>query len=192
MKPILALVFGVSLASVAWSQSIPLAELVGPNNLIRDQVYGVSVTYPPGWQVRGASRWGKNNKENTVMFQAIWPLESRPSLYYQPTSNFDKPAPGQEEAHFRYTAGTKAASRVRAGLGDYKNLEDTFTYLQINGRPAFRYVASFTQNGRKHFEYFTRVLGDQMMVMFFTMGPLEEMETIRREVDQMSATVQVP
>lgn len=80
----------------------------------------------------------------------------------------------------------------RARVPSDPSSANTFTYLQINGRPAFRYVASFTQNGRKHFEYFTRVLGDQMMVMFFTMGPLEEMETIRREVDQMSATVQVP
>jgi hypothetical protein len=192
MKSIRALLLGVSIAATAWSQSIPLAELVGPNNLIRDSVYGVAVTYPAGWEVRGASRWGKNNKENTISFRPIWPLESRPSLYYQPTSNFDKPAPGQEEAHFRYTAGTKAASRVQAGLSDYKNLEDTFTFLRINGRPAFRYVASFTQNGKKHFEYFTRVLGEQMMVMFFTMGPQEELDTIRREIDQMSATVQVP
>ena len=192
MKPILALVLGFTLVSTVWSQAIPLAELVGPNNLIRDPVFGVAVTYPTGWQVRGALRWGKNNMENTIAFQAIWPLQSRPSLYYQPTSNFDRPAPGQEEAHFRYTAGTKAASRVRGGLGDYRNLENTFTLLQINGRPAFRYVATFTQDGKKQFEYFTRVLGEQMMVMFFVMGPVEELESIRREVDDMSATVQVP
>lgn len=192
MKSILSLLLGVSLAAVAWSQSIPVAELVGPNNLFRDSTYGISATYPAGWEVRSGGRWGKNNQENTISFQPIWPLESRPSLYYQPTTNFDKPAPGQEEAHFRHTAGTKAASRVRSGLSDYKNLEDTFTFLQINGRPAFRYVASFTQNGKPQFEYFTRVLGERMMVMFFIMGPLEELPAIRREIDQMSATVQVP
>lgn len=192
MKPILALLLGVSLAASAWAQSIPVADLVGPHNLLRDSMYGISVTYPAGWEVRGGVRWGKNNQENTVSFRPIWPLESRPSLYYQPTSNFAKPAPGQEEAHFRYTAGTKAASRVQSGFSDYKNLEDTFTFLQINGRPAFRYVASFTQNGKPQFEYFTRVLGEQMMVMFFIMGPIEELPAIRREIDQMSATVQVP
>lgn len=192
MKTILAFLSGAALAATAWSQSIPLAELVGPNNLISDSRYGVTVTYPAGWEVRGGTRWGKNNQENTIAFRPIWPLESRPSLYYQPTSNFAAPAPGQEEAHFRYTAGTKAASRVQAGLSDYRNLEDTFTFLQINGRPAFRYGASFTQNGKPQFEYFTRVLGEKMMVMFFTMGPVEELEIIRREVDQMSATVQVP
>lgn len=183
---------GLALAAAAGAQSIPLAELVGPNNVIHDSRYGVSVTCPAGWEVRGGARWGKNNQENTISLRAIWPLESRPSLYYQPTSNFDRPAPGQEEAHFRHTAGTKAASRVQSGMPDYRNLEDTFTFLTINGRPAFRYVATFTQNGRKHFEYFTRVLGEQMMVMFFTMGPWEELDTIRRETDQMSATVQVP
>lgn len=192
MKLPRAFLLGLALAAPAWSQSIPLAELIGPNNVIRDPLYGVSVTYPAGWEVRGGARWGKNNKENTISLRPIWPLESRPSLYYQPTSNFDRPAPGQEEAHFRHTAGTKAASRVQAGLKDYRNLEDTFTSLTINGRPAFRYVATFTQNGKRHFEYFTRVLGEQMMVMFFTMGPWEELEPVRREIDQMSATVQVP
>lgn len=192
MNPFRACLLGLTLTLPAWSQSVPIAELVGPNNVIRDQVYGISVTYPAGWEVRGGMRWGKNNQENTISLRPIWPLESRPSLYYQPTSNFGRPAPGQEEAHFRYTAGTKAASRVQAGLGDYRNLEDTFTPLQINGRPAFRYVATFTQGGKKYFEYFTRVLGERMMVMFFTTGPWEELETIRRETDQMSATVQVP
>lgn len=187
-----ACLLAFALAAPARSQSIPLAELIGPNNAIRDPRYGVSVTYPAGWELRGGARWGKNNQENTLSFRAIWPLESRPSLYYQPTSNFEAPAPGQEEAHFRHTAGTKAASRVQAGLQDYRNLPETFTFLQINGRPAFRYVAKFTQNGKKHYEYFTRVLGEQMMVMFFTMGPWEELETIRREIDRMSATVQVP
>ncbi|MCX6950876.1 MAG: hypothetical protein NTV51_01620 [Verrucomicrobia bacterium] len=192
MKSIRALLLGISLAATAWSQAIPLTDLVGPNNLVRDPVYGISVTYPAGWELQGAQRWGKNDKENTLFFRPIWPLESRPSLYYQPRSNFDSPAPGQEEAHFRYTAGTKAASRVKGGMSDYKNLENTFTFTQINGRPAFRYVALFTRDGRQYFEYFTRILGQQMMVMFFTMGPIEELETIRRDIDQMSATVQVP
>lgn len=192
MKPILTLLLGLALSSAGWSQSIPLSELLGPQNQLRDPVYGVAVKYPAGWQVRGASRWGKNNAENTVMFQPTWPFESRPSLYYQPTTNFGRPAAGQEEAHFRYTAGTKAASRVQAGLRDYKNLENTFTFTQINGRPAFRYFAQFTREGKPQFEYFVRVIGEKMMVMFFTMGPITELEIMAREVDEMSATVLVP
>lgn len=191
MKSILAPVFALSLATIAWSQTIPLTELVGPNNSIRDSVYGISATYPAGWQVRQAQRWGKNNLENTIFLQAGWPLESRPSLYYQPRTNFDSPAPGKEEAHFLHTAGTKAASRV-SGLADYRNLSESFTFAPINGRPAFRYVANYTLNGKLHYEYFVRILGEKMMVMFFTQGPIAELDTLRREVDQMSSTVHVP
>ena len=180
------------LASAAWAQPIPPGDLVGANNSLRDPMYGISVTYPAGWQVRGAQRWGKNNKENTIMFQAIWPLEARPSLYYQPTSNFDKPAPNEVEAHFRRTAGTKAQQRVASGLKDYQNLENTFVFTTINGRPAFRYTASFTVQGRPHFEYFTRVLGDELMAMFFVQGPAEEIDAVRREIDQMAATIRLP
>jgi hypothetical protein len=179
-------------ASAAWGQSIPVAELVGPNNLLRDPVYGVSLTFPAGWEVRGGARWGKNNKENTIALKPIWPLESVPSVYYQPRSNFEAPEPGREEAHFRHTAATKAQQRISGGLTDYRNLEDTFTFTLINGRPAFRYVAKFTRNGKPHFEYFTRVLGDELMVMFFVQGPWEELDAIRQACDQMSATVQVP
>jgi hypothetical protein len=192
MKLFLAPVFALSLATIAWSQAILPSEFVGPNNSIRDSVYGVSATYPAGWQVRQAQRWGKNNMENTIFFQAGWPLESRPSLYYQPRTNFDSPAPGKEEAHFHYTAGTKAASRVSGGMSDYKNLRESFTFAPINGRPAFRYVANFTVNGKPHYEYFIRILGEKMMVMFFTQGPIAELDILRREVDQMSSTVQVP
>jgi hypothetical protein len=77
-------------------------------------------------------------------------------------------------------------------LRDYKNLEDTFESFQINGRPAFRYTASFTSGGKKYLEYFIRVLGRDMMAMFFVPGPVEEMDIVRREVDQMAATIQVP
>jgi hypothetical protein len=192
MKIIPTLLAFVACASAALAQSIPLDELVGPNNAIRDSKFGLSATYPAGWQVQTARRWGKNNLENTIMMQAIWPLTSRPSLYYQPTSNFDRPAPGAEAAHFHYTAGTKAAQRVNNGLKDYRNLADTFTLKTINGRPAFSYVATFTMQGVPHYEYFVRILGTDLIAMFFVQGPVEELETVRREIDQMAATVQLP
>jgi hypothetical protein len=191
MKLIFALLCALSLTATTWSQAIPRDELVGPNNSIRDSMYDISLTFPAGWEVRDAARWGKNNQENTIFFQPIWPLESRPSLYYQPVSNTDKSATESPEAYFRRTAAAKAASR-KAIIKDYQNLEDTFTFIEINGRPAFRYVASFTQGGKKYFEYFTRVMGEQMMVMFFTMGPEEELAAVQREIDQMSATLRAP
>jgi len=192
MKRTSILVGALLFAAVARAQPIPLSELVGANNSLKDSMYGISLTYPAGWEVRGAHRWGKNNRENTIMFQALWPLEARPSLYYQPTSNFDKPAKGEEEAHFKRTAGTKAQQRIASGMKDYQNLDDTFVFTTINGRPAFRYTARFTMRGRPHFEYFVRVLGDEMMAMFFVVASAEEIEAIRRDIDQMAATIRVP
>jgi len=179
--------------TAAWAQQLPLEQLLGENNSLRDPLYGISVNYPAGRQVRGAARRGKNNAESTVMFQPMWPLETRPNLYYQPLSNFDAPKrPEEVPAHFRYTAGTKAQQRVNGGLRDYRNDESTFEFLTINGRPAFRYRASFTMRGQPQFEYFVRVLGAELMAMFFVQGPAAEFEQVRREVDQMVATLQLP
>jgi hypothetical protein len=192
MKSIRALFAAVIVGCTAWAQPIPLEELLRPNNTLRDPVFGVAATYPKDWQVGDAARWGKNNLENTIFFVAAKPMKSRPSLYYQPRSNFDSPQPGQELAHFRYTAGTKEQQRIRSGLSDYRNVEDSFHFSKINGRPAFSYSAVFSRAGQTHFEYFTRVLGEKMMVMFFVQGPIEELDTMRRATDQMAATIQVP
>jgi hypothetical protein len=194
MKKTLALLAAFALATAARSQSIPLHELVGPNNVIRDPMYGISVTYPAGWEISGASRWGKNNQENTIGFKVIWPSEARPSLYYQTTTNFARPGPSAEEiaAHFKYTAGTKAQQRIGMGMSDYQNIESSFEQTTINGRPAFRYLATYSRAGKKYYEYFIRVLGDRLMAMFFVHIPAEELELVRREVDQMAATIQVP
>jgi hypothetical protein len=192
MKTIIGLICTLAFGATVWSQPIPKEELIGPNNSIRDAVYGISVTLPAGWEVRSAVRWGKNNKENTIFLKPMWPLVATPSLYYQPRSNFDSPAPDKVEAHFRYTAGTKAQQRINSGLSDYRNIEETFEPTQINGRPGFRYMASYTRNGKIYLEYFIRVLGDTMMAMFFVQAPADEMDIVRREVDQMAATIHVP
>jgi hypothetical protein len=189
MKPTYFLLL---LAAVSgFAQPAPQSQPADPANVVRDQEYGLKLTYPTGWQVRHSARWGKNQQENTFFFKPAWPFVSRPSVYYQPRSNFDSPAPGQEAAYFRYTAGTREAVRIAAGLREYKNREETYTLTQINGRPAFRYFARFTVNGQEHFEYFIRVLGEKMLVMFFTRGPLGERELMQEEVDRMSMTLQV-
>lgn len=192
MKTTLTFILLLTLGSIGRSQSIPMAELVGPNNTIRDPLYGITVQFPAGWEVRSAQRWGKNNQENTIFFSPLWPSEARPSLYYQTITNFDAPGPDAVEAHFRYTAGTKALQRINGGLADYKNLENTFELIQINGRPGFRYLATYTMGEKKFTEYFIRVLGDKLMAMFFIQAPSAEIETVRREVDQMASTILVP
>ena len=195
MKNVLALLAALALVTIARSQSIPLNELVGPNHVIRDSMYGISATYPAGWEVLGASRWGKNNQENTISFKAMWPSQAMPSLYYQTTTNFDRPGPSAKEvaAHFQYTAGTKAQQRINSGaFSGYQNLESSFQQTTINGRPAFRYLATYSRAGKQYYEYFIRVLGDQLMAMFFVQIPAEELDVVRGEVDQMAATIQVP
>jgi hypothetical protein len=79
-----------------------------------------------------------------------------------------------------------------AGFAGYQNLEDTFVFTTINGRPAFRYTARFTMRGQPHFEYFVRVLGDELTAMFFVMASSAEIDAIRRDIDQMAATIRVP
>lgn len=81
---------------------------------------------------------------------------------------------------------------MSSGLSDYRNIEDTFERIAINGRPAFRYTAAYTRQGQVYLEYFVRVLGEKTMAMFFIEAPADEMAGVRREVDQMAATIQMP
>src|SRR5687768_5399799 len=48
---------------------------------------GVSMTYPPGWVVRTAVRWGDRNRENTVMFTPGEEISLRPRMYYNMYAN---------------------------------------------------------------------------------------------------------
>jgi RNA polymerase sigma factor (sigma-70 family) len=45
---------------------IELSEVLGPNNSYRDDVFGISGTFPQGWSVREARRWGEQKHKNTV------------------------------------------------------------------------------------------------------------------------------
>lgn len=189
-RRLLTLVFAAAFASVAQAQRIPLKEILGPDNTFKDPVYGVSLSYPSGWEVRDAQRWGKDNKENTLFLAAVWPSESRPSVYWAPLN--EKPEPGKEEAYFRMVAERKAASRVASGMSDYANVAGSFEFFQIGGRPAMRYLARYTIRGKPVAEFFTRVLGEQTMVMLFVQMPPDELASLRPELDRMMATVRLP
>jgi hypothetical protein len=190
MRRILVIVGALSLAVAGMGHTIPLADLIGPGNLVRDPVYGVSVMCPAGWKVRGATRWGVDDAETTILFRPIWPLEVQPSLYYQ--AYREKPTAGHIEAHFRRTAALKAQQRINSGLRDYRNLEESFEFSTINGRPAFRYVASYSVEGRKYAEYYTRVAGETMIAMFFVQARETDLAAVRREFELVIKTVRVP
>ena len=174
-----------------------LGEVLQPNNLFHDVVFGVSVTYPAGWSVRNAQRWGDNNHENTVFFSPPRTSRAIPSMYYKlytvgaPPPD-GPPAPDATEAFFRATALTKEKLRTGNGLTDYRNVPESFEFTQINGHPALTYFAVFTQGNQVMTEHFIRILGEKGYAMFFTRGPLADVKAIMPQLNQMAATVQLP
>ena len=189
MRNTLLALLALALASVARSQAVDLKTVLGPNRSFHDSEFGVKLTYPAGWEIATGGRWGKNNGENTFRFQPIWPSPAVPSLYYQRFSP-DHPRPTDFEAYYRDAAERKAASRV--GLKEYRNLPETFSFRPIAGRPGCSYTASYVSGTRKMAEYFVRISGQTVQVMFFTQGPAEDIDTLRAEIDRMAETVQVP
>jgi hypothetical protein len=193
MKSSLLIAIAVALCSLGRSQPMPMKDVLGPNNSFNDALYGVSVTYPQGWVVRDAVRWGKNNGENTVFFAPPSPSAARPSMYYQMFSpSMPKPEAGKIEGYLRDIAVSKESSRIRGGLSDYKNVPESFAFKQVAGRPAASYFAVFTLGNQINKEYFIRIVGEKGYVMFFVQGAAEDVDAIRVAVDQMAETVKVP
>lgn len=96
-----------------------LDEVLKPNNLFHDAIFGVSATYPEGWKVRDAKRWDANNQQNTVFFEAP-NSQAIPSMYYQMYPE-GPPASANVEAYLREVAQKKEDSRSGNGKNDYKN-----------------------------------------------------------------------
>lgn len=168
-----------------------MKDVLGPNNTFKDPVVGVSLTYPSGWEMIGGTRWGPDYRENTFRFRPVWPSEAHPSLYYQ-SFRADNPRPADVNAWLREAAQKKEASR-QTGVPDYRNVSDSVSLRTIAGRPGLSYVATFTDGrNRKMAEYNLRIVGEKAYVMFFTMGPAEDIFAIRSEIDRMAETVQVP
>lgn len=181
-------------ASARGAAAAPLAQItldavLGPDNSFYDAPMGISATYPVGWKVTDAERWGENNRENTVHLSTGAPGPGV-SMYYQ---QYPKGYLQREEAPgwLQRVAQTKEASRI-ASSPDYKNVPNSFEFTEINGNPAMSYFAVFTRGGQTHTEYFVRVLGPTKYVMFSTSGPLEDVQKIMPQIKQMAGTVKVP
>ncbi len=170
---------------------LSLAQVLGPNNLYYDAVTGVSMTYPPGWTVRNAVRWGDRNRENTVMFSAAEATAFRPSMYYNMYADGAPPAVATED-FLRTSAQKKEQQRLASGVTDYKNDPDSFVFREIEGRPSLSYFATFTKNDQVMAEYFMRIVGQKGYVMFFVQGPAAEVQKHIPTVHQMGGTVRVP
>ena len=171
---------------------IPLHEVLQPGNRYFDARYGVAATYPDGWVVREAQRWGVNDGENTVFFDPPPGSEASPSMYYRKYGDgpaFDMTNP---EATLRDMARQKETSRSSSGENDYKNDPESFVFRTIDGHPSLSYFATYTNGGQVQAEYFLRILGDNGYVMFFTRGPARDVQTLIPAIFEMGSTVKPP
>src|SRR5690349_7772385 len=55
---------------------VPLKQVKGPNNTFHDPEYGVSLTYPAGWELARGFRWGPTNEQTTFPIHRL----RRPAL----------------------------------------------------------------------------------------------------------------
>ena len=170
---------------------IAVADVLGENNLYHDDAFGVSATYPEGWTIGSAHRWGVNNSENTVALVPANPTTAQPSMYYQMYPNGYPELEGSE-AYFRRVAQNKENTRVAGGMPDYKNLPGSFEFTEINGNPAVSYYAAYNRGDEVRAEFFVRILGKQGYVMFFVPGRMDDVQAIMPQLKQMAASVKVP
>jgi hypothetical protein len=98
------------------------------------------------------------------------------------------------EATLRDMARQKEASRSNSGESDYKNDPESFVFRTVHGKPSLSYFATYTNraNGEVHAEYFMRILGPTGYVMFFTRGPVKDVQTLIPAVFEMGGTVRPP
>ena len=168
-----------------------LKNALGPDNHYHDDLLGLSATFPQGWKVAAAKRWGTANHENTVWLQPEVATSARPSMYYKQYVE-TPPDRSTAETYLRDQAQQKEDFRIGNGLTDYKNVPESFSYYDINGSPALSYFATFTKGDEVMTEYFIRVLSPNGYVMFFTTGKLDDVKAVMPQVKQMASSLKGP
>ena len=181
----------VEAVNPAEAPQIVLENVLGPNNQYHDDLMGLSATFPEGWEVMKALRWGTNNHENTVFLKPDVPTSATPSMYYRLYVD-PPPAADMAETYLLTQAQQKEDARIASGRADYKNVPESFAYTDINGSPALSYFATFTQGDQVMTEYFIRVLTPKGYVLFFTTGQLEDVKAIIPQVKQMASSLKGP
>ncbi|MES2694399.1 MAG: APA family fibronectin-binding glycoprotein [Verrucomicrobiota bacterium] len=172
---------------------IDLTQALGPGNRYHDAAVGLSATFPEGWTVRSAIRWGEGHLQNTVFLKPDQASSAGPSMYYKPYTAEEAAAMSGtgSQALLQEQAQKKEASRV-AGTPDYKNVPDSFLFFEVNGSPAMTYFATFTRGDQVMTEHFIRVLGPKGYTMFFTSGKFEDVKAIMPQLKQTASTVKGP
>jgi hypothetical protein len=177
----------IALGTPAWSQSIPLGEIVGTDRAIRDPLYQVTARYPVGWVVRGVTRWG--DRETTIFLGE--PTQTGfASMYYRiplnPRLILDF------EWDLREAAKKKTQQRIEGGLADYGVVAGSFSFRLIGDLPALSYLARFTVGSTTYGEYFVRVLSGKGEAVFFLRAPIEQLEPLRIAFETMVESVRLP
>jgi Erythromycin esterase len=149
----------------------------------RDPEFDVSVKMPSGWKVSEAFRWG--NQETTGRLMGPGTSEAG-RLYFQmrPNPNVESELVGSPES--------KAAQRVQSGLKDYKIRSGSIERRTIGGRQALTCIGEFTREGIKMVEYLTWVRSEKANAQFFAMVPESEFDALRKRLDPIIATLQIP
>ncbi|MCX6954241.1 MAG: hypothetical protein NTV51_18985 [Verrucomicrobia bacterium] len=189
----LALIAGLLLSFVvAGAQTdIPLKQLKAPRNGISDAEHGVSLTYPSGWDVVRAFRWGDGNRKTTVVLRRSRPTEASVSLFYHEFGP-EVTRPPEIREWFRSSFHEKQATKKKE-LTDYQNDPDSLKFgTTAGGLPRCSYLATFSAGSRRMVEYYVRVAGEKTYAMFLTRGFLSEIEAMRADIDQMADTLKLP
>jgi hypothetical protein len=170
---------------------IPLRKIKAPNNSVNDGEYGVSMTYPTGWNVVRAFRWGQNNEKTTIVLQRTQRGSPVVSFFYQKFGG-EAQRPPEIRDWFRTSFHEKQAAKQKE-LPNYRNDPDSLTYeTTAGGLPKCSYIATFTKGSGRLVEYYVRVAGEKTYVMFLTQGTRSEIDALRADIDQMANTLRLP
>jgi hypothetical protein len=170
---------------------IPLKKITAPNNEVSDAEYGVSLTYPTGWNVTRGVRWGQNNEKTTIVLQRTRQALPLVNFFYQKFGG-EAQRPPEIKDWFRSSFQEKQAAKQKE-LTNYQNDPGSLTYgATASGLPKCSYTATFTRGSRRLVEYYVRVAGEKTYVMFLTEGTRAEIEAMRADIDQMADTLRLP
>lgn len=170
---------------------IPLRKLKAPNDAIRDEEYGVSMTHPAGWSVVHGFRWGQNNEKTTIVLRRTQPGTPIVNFFYQRFGG-EAQRPQEIREWFRSSFQEKQAAKQRE-LSNYQNEPGSLTYgTTASGLPRCSYTATFTRGSRRLVEYYVRVAGEKTYVMFLTEGTRDQIAAMREDIDRMADTVRMP
>lgn len=189
--PAFVAVLCISAIAVDAQIEIPLRKIKAPNNAVSDAEYGVSMTYPVGWDVTKGVRWGQNNEKTTIVLQRPRPQAALINFFYQKFGG-ETQRPPEIKDWFRSSFHEKQAAKQKE-LPNYRNDPASLSYgTTAGGLPKCSYTATFTKGSRRLTEYYVRVAGETTYVMFLTQGTPSEIEAMRADIDQMADTLRLP